>query len=174
MRPSSTVQDGPLPSMSDDQAAHLAALSAGAQMTEPGPGATSDEMSGAPVPDLAMELTGIIGAVVAAVSPALPSLRGIYTEEVTKAAAASIAGVCVKHGWLSGGLMGEYAEELTCLMVCAPLAMATVQGVKADLAKMKEKNQPAVGAGFAPVAVPPAPTMAEGEASPAPVVLQRG
>lgn len=148
--------------LSDDQAAEFAALQAGAVDGAPGAPAAPDV---APDISLASEFVGIAGALLAALGPVFPSVRAIYTEDVTKAAAASLAGVCVKHGWLSGGLMGEYAEEMTALMVCGPLAFATVQAVKSDLAA---KAPPAPGAAPAVVGAPAVADPA------APKVLERG
>jgi hypothetical protein len=90
-----------------------------------------------PVVLLSDEVAGLIGAVVAALSPALPSLSGIYTASATKAAASAIAAVCVKRGWLSGGLFGEYKEEISAAVILIPIGMATYQGVMADLAMAK-------------------------------------
>lgn len=151
--------------MAEDQAAEFAALQASAlgENAAPAEAETPIDIS------LAGELAGIAGALLAAVGPMFPSVKALYTEEVTKGAAAAIAAVCVKHGWLSGGLMGEYAEEITALMICGPLAIATSQAVKVDLAAMKAKS------GAAPsVAVSPAPTLQPEPSGPAPIVLERG
>jgi hypothetical protein len=142
-------------SMQDDQAAEFAALQAGAAgggvAAVPGQGA-----AGPVAPDLATELTGFGLAIVAALSPAFPSLKDLYTDETTAAAGASIAAVCVKHGWLSGGLMGEYAEEITALMVCGPLAVATAQGVRSDIAALKARARPVQVSAPAPAPAAPA------------------
>lgn len=86
---------------------------------------------------LAAEISGIIDAVVAVLNPALPSLGRIYTPVVTGAVSSGISAVCIKHGWLAGGLIGDYAEEFTAAIVILPLAVATYQGVKADIAAIK-------------------------------------
>lgn len=143
--------------MSAEQAADLAALeaaAAGAQPAAPVPGA--DPQAAPQEISLDRELAGMAHALVAALAPALPSLKTIYTEEVIAAASASVAAVCRKHGWLEGGLMGEWSEEITCGMICVPLAITTAQAVKADLAVLKAKAgeaAPQVGG-----AVSPAPT----------------
>lgn len=153
--------------VSDDQAVERAALQMSAMEAEAAPSLPAGQGAEvAPADALAVEFAGIAGALLAAVGPMFPSVKAIYTEDVTKAAATSIAAVCVKHGWLSGGLMGEHAEELTALMVCVPLAVATVQAVKADLARMNRAPESAaekVGAGDTAPADPAAP-----------VVMQRG
>ena len=90
-----------------------------------------------PVAALAAEISGLAQGIVAMLTPALPSLATIYTPPAVGAAAHALAAVCVKHGWLAGGVMGEYQEEIMALMICGPLALATAGGVRADLARMK-------------------------------------
>lgn len=124
-----------------EQAADLAALQAAAN--DGAPGAPAPAAEPAPQgPDLAREITGLVTAAVAALGPMFPSLKAIYTPEVTQAAAQSIAGVCDKHGWLQGGVMGKWGEEIACLAVVGPLAVATYQGVKADLAARAPAKAP--------------------------------
>jgi len=91
------------------------------------------------------EIAGMLLSVAAVLSPAFPSLGRIYTPEASKAAGAAVAGVCVKHGWLGGGLMGEYSEEITAAFILIPLAVATHQGVKGDINALKEKADKAAG-----------------------------
>ena len=57
------------------------------------------------------------------------------------AAAQAIAAVCNKHGWMQGGMMGRWGEEIACVAILGPLALQTVKGVKADLAA-REKDKP--------------------------------
>jgi hypothetical protein len=96
-----------------------------------------------PVASLADEIAGIVLSVTAVLSPALPSLKRIYTPETTRAAGAAVAAVCVKHGWLSGGLMGEWGEEITAAVVLLPLAITTYKGVKGDVEAIKAQAIPA-------------------------------
>lgn len=93
-----------------------------------------------PVAVLADEVAGIVTAVVAALSPMLPSLQGIYTDATTRAAASAIAAVCVKRGWLAGGIFGEWKEEISAAMILIPLGMATYQGVMADLNRKPQEK----------------------------------
>lgn len=126
--------------VSGEQAADLAALEMAAAAQAPVQG--SPEAVAAAMPDqrerIAGELAGMVLAFVGIAAPVLPSLAEIYTKETTEAAAAAVAGVCVKHGWLDDGLMGEYGEEIAAAVVLLPLGFATVQGVKADLAKREK------------------------------------
>lgn len=153
------------PTTSSEQAADLAALSAAAMAGEPVPVPGAD-----PVPDtgqtLADELAGLVSVTVGILGPAFPSLRTIYTPEVTQAAAAAAAGVCVKHGWLGAGLMGKWGEELAAAAILLPLAYQTAQGVRADLAARKAEAEKAKGkppavervGGLAPVSAAAVPT----------------
>lgn len=99
-----------------------------------------------PAEAMAGEIAGLLGALVGVLSPAFPCLPTIYTEQSIGAASASFAAVCVKRGWLTGGIMGEYGEEIAALIVCGPLAVATFQGVKGDLARLKKKTPAAPAA----------------------------
>lgn len=123
-----TVTDKPAP-MSAEQAADFAALQAGAAGAPPVPGAEPP----APGPDLAQEIAGLVAVAVVTLGPLFPSLKDTYTDEVTKAAAGAIAAVCNKHGWMQGGMMGEWGEEIACAAIVGPLAFSTWQGIRADL-----------------------------------------
>lgn len=147
------------PAMTPEQAADLAALQAGAAVEVEAGAPEAAE----PQANLADEIKGLTLAFVAMASPILPSLGRIYTEETTASAAAAVAAVCEKHGWASGGIMGEWGVEISAAVVILPLAFATVQGVKEDIAannaKAKqisapaypEKPVPGPVAGFGPV-----------------------
>lgn len=124
--------------MEQEQAADLAALHASAAEEPALPGAAEEVAA----PNLAMEIEGLTLAIVSMLSPVFPSLPGIYTPDSTKTAAAAVAVVCQKHGWLEVGMMGNFGEEFACLAVVGPLAFATYVGVKSDLAK-REASKPA-------------------------------
>jgi hypothetical protein len=126
---------------SAEQAADMAELQAMAEGAPPVPGqeqATAEQAG----PDLGKELEGLGLVVVATLAPMFPSLTKIYTPQVTAAAAHSIAAVCNKHGWMAGGMLGEYGEEIACVAVVGPLALATYQGVSADLEAMRQAQKP--------------------------------
>jgi hypothetical protein len=99
-----------------------------------------------PSVDLAAELSGLIQTVTAVLSPALPSLAGIYTADACQKAGAAIAAVCNKRGWLQNGVLGGYGEELAALAIVGPMAIATYQGVQADLDAMKKHRAAAAAA----------------------------
>lgn len=127
--------------MSDEQAADFARLQAAAGDGVPMGGAPLE--GGAadvdPLEKLTGELADAAGMVIAMASNALPSLKPIYTPDVIRAGAAQWAALCHKHGWLRGGVWGgEWKEEIACAVFTVPLAIATYQAVKADLAKIKQ------------------------------------
>ena len=127
--------------ISAEQAADLAALHAAAAnevdpLAPPAP----------PPVDLAGELGGMVTMVVQVLAPAFPSLPKLYTDSTVRAASGAIAAVCTKRGWLAGGLMGGWGEEIACAAVVLPLAVATAQGIKADIAARKPAEQQAAPA----------------------------
>lgn len=124
--------------ISSEQNADRAALLAMVGEVQPAPGQDTEQPQG---PDLAGELSGLMAAAVHTLKPAFPSLGEIYTEETIGAASAAVAAVCTKHGWLGGGMFGQYGEEIACIAVVGPLAFATYKGVSGDLEKMRAKKQ---------------------------------
>lgn len=85
-----------------------------------------------------------------------PSIAVIYTDEVQSRVAASLGPVLSKYGIDLADVAGSYGPEIAALMVCGPLAMATIAGVKADIqSRMKEQPKP--------VALRAAPVLAAGD-----------
>lgn len=123
-----------------EQAADLAALTAAANEGA-APVTGTDAQQQAVAVDLGADLAGLLTMLVATLGPAFPSLKKIYTEEVTQAAGGAIAAVCKKHGWMQGGMFGEYGEEVACLAIVGPLAVATFAGIKGDLEE-RAKQKP--------------------------------
>lgn len=117
-----------------EQAADLAALQAAAAAETPPATLEGTEQDQAHRPDLATEIGGLVTVAVATLGPMFPSLKETYTSEVTQAAAQAIAAVCNKHGWMQGGMMGKWGEEIACAAIVGPLAFQTYQGIQADLA----------------------------------------
>lgn len=135
------AQDAQQVPASAEQAADFAALRAAAD--EQAAALAPVEPAG---PDLAAEISDALGIVVGILGAPLPSLRAIYTDEVRAAVGASVAAVCNKHGWMQGGLMGQWGEEIACAAVVLPLGWATYNGVKADVERIKaaaENGRPA-------------------------------
>lgn len=141
MKPTSTdTQEVEKAITSTEQAADFAALQMAANEADAGP--VPGQPEAVAVPDLAEELGGLIKVAVATLSPMFPSLKRTYTPEVSEAAAGAIAAVCNKHGWMQGGMFGEYGEEIACLAIVGPLAFTTYQGIKGDMAEAKAREKP--------------------------------
>lgn len=145
--------------------AELRALEAGAAEDAGAiPAGDAAEPAGELVVPLSQELTGMLSMLSKLAAPIFPSLGAIYTDEVCATLGQAIAPVCEKHGWLAGGIGGEYAEEMMCLVVVGPIAYATYAGVRGDLeerARAARAKQAAQGrsqlgaAGVENVAPPP-------------------
>lgn len=127
----STVTDTGMESEKEAAFASLRARAAEIDGIDTVPGTVAAEAAGE---KLAGEIAGLVSMFVKVASPALPSLAGIYTEETTAAASQAVAAVCKKHGWMQDGVAHGYGEEVAAACVLLPLAFATYQGVKRDLA----------------------------------------
>lgn len=158
MKPTNTNTQEVEKHLSAEQSADLAALTAAAN--EPSAGTPTAPAEPEPTgPDLQTEIAGLLKVAVATLGPMFPSLKTIYTDETIGAASGAVAAVCNKRGWLQGGLMGEWAEEITAVAIVGPLALATYQGVKADIAARQPK-EPAKLEAADLTAAPPAPAPA--------------
>lgn len=88
----------------------------------------------------------ILGTAVPILSKLYPSLEAVYTEEACQSIVGSVSPVLAKHGVDLSQWGGAYREEIGAVMVCAPIAWATVQAVKADITAREAANaQQAVG-----------------------------
>lgn len=146
--------------MTAEQAADLAALEAAAATAGPEPGspeAMQIQQQGS-AEKIAGELAALVLAFVAMAKPILPSLSEIYTPDATQVAAHAVAGICVKHGWLGDGLMGEWGEEIAAAVVLVPMGVATYQGIRGDLEKRKPKQPDLIAPGAKTVTAGYAPT----------------
>ncbi len=132
----------PVAPTDENQAADLAALAANAQTDAPAgdPGSEQkNQEQNAPV-NLAQEFQLVFGILKGIFGEVFPSIKKIYTEQNISAAAGSLAEVCNKHGVFQDGF-GPWKEELACAVVVLPLAWATHQGIKGDIANMQQKKQ---------------------------------
>lgn len=93
----------------------------------------------------AAEIVGLLTILAGLFTPVFPSLSKIYTPETVQSLADAAVPVMNKHGWTTGEFMGKWAAELALAAVAVPVALATVQGVRADIAAAKatEKAAPA-------------------------------
>lgn len=119
-----------------------AADAAAAPLPPPGEAAAGSPPPAMPDPAarLGNEITGLALMLVEVLGKPFPSLKTIYTPQVTAAAGEAVARVCVKHGWLVNGLAGGYGEELAAAMILLPLGYQTYQGVAKDLAVLKARQ----------------------------------
>ena len=136
MKPDTDIEQG----ASEEQAADFAALQ---RMADDAPRAPGDpEPEPEPVRlSLDQEIAGMLQMIAGVLQPVLPSVAKIYSPEVCGAVGGAVAPVCIKHGWLQGGIGGKYGEEIMMLVVVAPLAWATMEATKTDIAA--RKPQPA-------------------------------
>lgn len=110
-----------------------------------------------PAAALGNEITGLALMLVEILGKPFPSLKTIYTPQVTAAAGEAVARVCIKHGWLLNGLAGGYGEELAAAMILLPLGYQTFQGVSKDLAVLKARHEGAADPAPPAAAMPAAP-----------------
>lgn len=89
---------------------------------------------------LARELGMIVSMTVGVLSPALPSLKEIYTDQATEQASRVTAAALVKHGIGGTGLLDRWGEEIACALVMIPLGIATVRGVRGDVENLKARK----------------------------------
>lgn len=107
----------------------------------------------------AAEIVGLLTILAGLFTPVFPSLAKIYTPQTVQSLADAAVPVMQKRGWTTGEFLGKWAAELALAAVAVPVALATVQGVRADLAAAKatEKAAPAQaitqGAEVVPVAL---------------------
>lgn len=132
--------------MSDQlEAMALAAESIDAEISAADPGVMMAAQEHAQAAEQGAENVGQIRMILDMAMPLLgalyPSLPEIYTEPTRAAVAASLGPVLQKYGINMNDWGSAYKEEIRALMVCGPIAWATVQGIKADI-QAREKAVP--------------------------------
>lgn len=107
-------------------------------------------------PDATAETAAVLKMAVALLSPMLPYLPEIYTEDKIIALAGAYVPVAEKYGWTSGGWFDKYGPELVLAATALPLAYQTKQAHGAMMAERAKaaKQRPAQLAQGAPVHVP--------------------
>lgn len=120
-----------------EQAASLAALTAQAGPEVGQEGQPVEQGQGEAVeperPPLWLEIEEAIGAGVTLIEPIFPTLGKVYTKDTVRRIAVSTERVCVKRGWLSGGLFGGQSEEIVLAAVLIPVGLSTWAAIRADL-----------------------------------------
>lgn len=118
----------------DDLAAAAAAIEA-----EAAPPAVQPEAEAAPAADVAGEVAALLKTAAAMLTPAFPCLAEIYTDATCRQLGEAAAPVMAKYGVSVGGLFDRWGAEITLGAVALPVALATYQGVKADLASRNKR-----------------------------------
>lgn len=119
----------------ENLAAAAAAVDATAAAPEVLPGAEA-----APPPDVAAEMSALLVAVAGLLTPLFPSLATIYTKETCDRLGTASAPVMDKYGLSVGGLFDRWGAEITLAATAFPVAIATAQGIRADLAQRQAQQ----------------------------------
>lgn len=118
--------------------AEAAAIDAQASAaTDPEP-----EIEAAPAVDVAAEVSALLLTVAGLLTPMFPSLGPIYTEATCRRLGEAAAPVMDKYGLSVGGLFERWGAEITLAATALPVALASWQGIKADLAARSAKPVP--------------------------------
>lgn len=129
--------------MSEDLArlaAEAAAIDAQASAATDPPGAPEAEAPAAP--DVQAEVAALLQAVAGMLAPMFPSLATIYTPDTCRRLGESAAPVMDKYGLSVGGLFERWGAEITLAATAFPVALATWQGIKADIAARRHAPMP--------------------------------
>jgi hypothetical protein len=113
-----------------------------------------------PPPDPVAEAKAVFGVVVLMLSPVLPYLRTIYTDDALGMLAGAYVPVAQKYGWDMNSWLGQYAAEIGLAGVAIPLAMQTAAAHRKWVAERAAAAQAKAGEGAPPGAAPadaPAP-----------------
>jgi hypothetical protein len=115
------------------QAAGVDAATADAALSVASPEAAAAQS------DPAGEVASLLQVVAGILSPAFPSLAGVYDEPTCKRLGEAAAPVLVKYDLSVGQLFERWGAEITLAAVALPVTLATWRGVKADLAAGRKK-----------------------------------
>lgn len=96
------------------------------------------EQPEAPKADVAGEVAALLKMVAGMLAPAFPSLATIYTDETCRNLGTAAAPVMEKYGVSVGGLFDRWGAEITLAATALPVALATYQGIKGDMAERKK------------------------------------
>lgn len=135
--------------MSDDldrleaEASNIDAQATAASEPQPAP-----QVDVAPPADVAAEVAALLQAVAGMLAPVFPSLATIYTEPTCRRLGEAAAPVMDKYGVSVGGLFDRWGAEITLAATALPVALASWQGIKADMAASRvQAAKPANEAG---------------------------
>lgn len=122
----------------------------------------------APAADPVGEAKAVFGMAVAMLSPLLPYLPTIYTEQTLGALASAYVPVAQKYGWDLPGMLGEYGAEIALVGTAVPLAMQTYVAHKAYVASKQPPPKQQAKLAAAPNDLPSPPGDAATPPAPAP------
>lgn len=126
-------------------------LHAEALATAPETLAAAEELEAAPaapVIDPAQEWAGVLKIAVMMLTPAMPFMPAIYSDETIAQLAGAIVPVADKYGVTTGGVFGRFGPEIGLAAVAGPLVIRTVQEFRA----MRAEQRAAVAAASQPAA----------------------
>lgn len=109
--------------------------------------AAAPDADAPPPADVPAEVAALVKMVAGMLTPAFPCLAEIYNEATCQQLGAAAAPVMDKYGLSVGGLFDRWGAEITLAAVALPVGLATMKGVKADIAA---RNQPVKVAAPAP------------------------
>lgn len=118
----------------------------------------AEAVQAAPAQAPADEWAAMLKVGVVILTPALPFLPDIWTDEALARVGAAIVPVADKYGVSAGELFARWAPEISLFVTVAPLATATIQGFKALKAERRAEAQ---ARAEAEAAQEPAPAAAE-------------
>jgi hypothetical protein len=135
----------------------------GAQTPEARAEAQAAELVGT----LAEENVRGVGMILALAVPVLsklyPSIEAVYTDEACGEVAAALGPVLAKYNVNLKDFGGRWQEEIGAAIVCGPIAWATVQAIKADIAARVGNSPQAVGHAKAAALSAPGPQPQPGD-----------
>jgi hypothetical protein len=134
--------------MTAPDTAALEALRAEAQADTPAAQPMEGEGAPAATPmmDPAIQWEGLLKMAVTMLTPAMPFLPSIYTDECLATLAAAIVPVAEKYNFDPGELFGKYAPEINLALIAGPLVVRTVLEFRALRAAQDKARQEAARA----------------------------
>lgn len=146
--------------------AEAAAMESEAQQQKDAAAAPDEQQAAAH--DLPAEVAALLKTAAAMLAPMFPSLAEIYTDATCQQLGTAAAPVMRKYGLSVGGIFDRWGAEITLAATALPVAVATYQGVKVDLAAKRKEEKidaavaHAVGAAVVKVQEQQAPADTEG------------
>lgn len=142
------LDDAGAPANPEMQALLMQADALDGEAAAAGPEAMMAAQAQAEAVMLADQNTGQVRMILALAIPLLgklyPSLTAIYTDPTCDQVAGALGPVLTKYGVNLGDLGNQWGEEIAAVLICGPIAVATYQGIKADIQARAEQVPKAV------------------------------